>query len=186
MYRIFLSPLLVVIVMLFVPSVEKALFYLPLIFSLSVCLVNHSKVKINKTLGFFLPILQSYAVFLGLAVVVFFFDEWLQKILADTEDGIMGIALVTFGGYLAAMLLFYFYTYIFRVTNLRFSYMTITLFYAVVVIIMQVFSKNEFLQFGVEKFASYLISWCIVMSLAFSLSLNREEYLLVVERKKNS
>lgn len=176
MYRILLSPVLIIITMLIAPSVEKSLLYLPLVFALSVSLVNSIKIKLLRPLGIFLSIIQSYAVFLGLAIVTYFFDEWLENV-AIGDAGFKGIALVTFGGYLSALLLFYFYTFIFNISNKRFSYMVITCCYALVVIVMQVFSKNEFLQFGVEKFTSYLISWCIFMSLGYSLALNRDEFM---------
>jgi hypothetical protein len=183
MYRIFLSPILIIIIMLLTASVEKTLLYLPLVFALSISLVNPSKIKIMKSLGIFLSVIQSYAVFLGLAIVTYFFDEWLENVTIG-DAGFKGIILVTFGGYLSALLLFYFSTFIFNVSNKRFSYMVITVCYAFVVITMQVFSKNEFLQFGVEKFTSYLISWCIFMSLAYSLALNRDEFMTFAEKRK--
>ncbi|PKP14517.1 MAG: hypothetical protein CVU07_14475, partial [Bacteroidetes bacterium HGW-Bacteroidetes-23] len=62
--------------MLLVPSVEKALFFLPLIFALSVSLVNTDKLKLNKAMGIVLSVGQSYLVFLGLGIVIYFFDEW--------------------------------------------------------------------------------------------------------------
>lgn len=178
MLRVFLSPLLIILIVLLIPSIEKALFFLPLIFALSISLVNFSKFKINnKYLGIFLSVIQSYTVFLGLAIVTFFFDELLQDISIMNHDdvGFKGIILVTLGGYLAALLLFYFFSFLLRVDNKRFSYIIITICYAVIVFVMQIFSKNEFLQFGVEKFASFLVSWIIFMSLGFSLSLNRAE-----------
>lgn len=184
MYRILLSPILIIIAMVLVPSVEKVMLYLPLLFALSVSLVNSDKIKRLKSLGIFLSIVQSYAVFLGLAIVTYFFDEWLENLTIGENTGFIGIALVTFGGYLSALLLFYFYTFVFNVSNKRFSYLMITICYAFVVIVMQVFSKNEFLQFGVEKFASYLISWCIFMSLAYSLAFNRDEFMAFVEKKR--
>lgn len=186
MLRTFLSPLLVVISVLLIPSIEKALFFLPLIFALSVSLVNFKKLKVNnKPLGVFFSIIQSYAVFLGLAIVIFFFDEFLQEISVMNSDdsGFKGIVLVTLGGYLASLLLFYFFSFLFRIDNKRFSYIMITFCYVVIVLIMQVFSKNEFLQFGVEKFASFLISWIIFMSLGFSLSMNRASFMSTLERK---
>src|SRR5690554_4769477 len=114
MLRVFLSPLLVILIVLIVPSIEKALFFLPLIFALSISLVNFSKFKINnKYLGIFLTIFQSYVVFLGLVIATFFFDELLQNIsIMDHDDaGFKGIILVTLGGYLAALLLFYFFSF---------------------------------------------------------------------------
>jgi hypothetical protein len=183
MYRIVLSPVLLIIILLLTSSMGITLVYLPLLFALAVSIVNTSKIKIVKPLGVFLSVIQSYAVFLGLAIVTYFFDEWLENI-AIGDAGFKGIALVTFGGYLSALLLFYFYTFVFNVLNKRFSYMVITACYALVVITMQVFSKNEFLQFGVEKFTSYLISWCIFISLAYSLALNRDEFMAFVEKRK--
>lgn len=187
MLRTFLSPLLVVITVLLIPSIEKALFFLPLIFALSVSLVNFKKLKIaSKPLGVFLSVVQSYAVFIGLGIVTYFFDELLQDItiINQGDSAFKGIVLVTLGGYLAALLLFYFFSFLFRVDNTRFSYITITVCYAVIVLVMQVFSKNEFLQFGVEKFASFLVSWIIFMSLAFSLSMNRASFMQTLENKK--
>lgn len=186
MIRIILSPFLVVLTVLLIPSIDKVLLFLPLLFALSVSAVNFKKLKINNPyLGVFLTVLQSYAVFLGLAVVLFFLDEFLQ----DTDIGIDGssawvaIILVTMGGYFAAMLLFYFFLFLFNIDNKRFSFFAITICYALIVIVMQVFSKNEFLQFGVEKFTCFLISWIIFMSLAFSLSLNRSELMRVLDKR---
>lgn len=186
MIRIILSPLLTVIVVLLIPSIGKVLLFLPLIFALSVNVVNFKKLKVNNPyLGIALTVVQSYAVFLGLAVVLFFLDEFLQ----DTNIGIDGsapwiaIILVTIGGYFAALLLFYFFLFLFNIDNKRFSFFAITICYTLIVIVMQVFSKNEFLQFGVEKFTSFLISWVIFMSLAFSVSLNRAELMGVLDKK---
>lgn len=186
MTRIILSPFLAVITVLLISSIDKVLLFLPLIFALSVSAVNFRKLKINNPyLGVILTVLQSYAVFLGLAVVLFFLDEFLQ----DTDIGINGeapwiaIILVTMGGYLAAMLLFYFFMYLFNIDNKRFSFFAITICYTLIIIAMQVFSKNEFLQFGVEKFTSFLISWIIFMSLAFSLALNRTELMGFLDKK---
>jgi hypothetical protein len=184
MYKILLSPILIIIAMILVPSAEKVMLYLPLLFALSINLVNSDKIKRLKSLGIFLSIVQSYAVFLGLAIMTYFFDEWFEDHNLGLNTGFIAIALVTFGGYLSALLLFYFYTFVFNVSNKRFSYMMITICYSFVVIVMQVFSKNEFLQFGVEKFASYLISWCIFMSLAYSLAFNRDEFMAFVEKNK--
>jgi len=185
MLRIFLSPLLVVLVILLIPSVEKALFYLPLIFSLSLSIVNFRKIKIRRILGVFLSVVQSYAVFLGLAIVTLFADEFLQDInISNNDEGFKGIVLVTVGGYLAALLLFYFYSFVFRIANKRFSYIVLSICYAVIVLVMQVFSKNEFLQFGVEKFSSFLISWIIFMSLAFSLAYNRDALMRFIDQRK--
>jgi|SRR5690554_1674908 len=185
MLRIFLSPLLVVLVVLLIPSVEKALFYLPLIFSLSLSIVNFRKIKIRRILGFFLSIVQSYAVFLGLAIVTLFADEFLQDInISENDSGLKEIILITVGGYLAALLLFYFYSFVFRIVNKRFSYIVLSICYAVIVLVMQVFSKNEFLQFGVEKFSSFLISWIIFMSLAFSLAYNRDALMRFIDQRK--
>jgi len=185
MLRTFLSPLLVVITVLLIPSIEKALMFLPLIFALSVGLVNFKRLKVNnKPFGIFLSVVQSYAVFIGLGVVTYFFDELLQDItiVNQGDSAFKGIALVTLGGFLAAHMLFYFFSFLFRIDNKRFSYLIITICYAVIVLVMQVFSKNEFLQFGVEKFASFLISWIIFMSLAFSLSMNRASFMRTLEK----
>ncbi len=185
MLRTFLSPLLVVITVLLIPSIEKALMFLPLIFALSVGLINFKRLKVNnKPFGIFLSVVQSYAVFIGLGIVTYFFDELLQDItiVNQGDSAFKGIVLVTLGGYFASLLLFYFFSFLFRIDNKRFSYLIITICYAVIVLVMQVFSKNEFLQFGVEKFASFLISWIIFMSLAFSLSMNRASFMRTLEK----
>jgi len=187
MLRTFLSPLLVVIAVLLIPSIDRALFFLPLILSLSVGIVNFSKLKIgNKYLGVFLTVVQSYAVFLALAVSLFVFDALLEDValVSNNESGLIGIILVTMGGFLAAMLLFYFFFFLFNVDNKRFGFLTITICYALIVILMQVFSNNEFLQFGVGKFASFLISWIIFMSLAYSMALNRTELMQFLDKKR--
>lgn len=184
MLRIILGSVLVIITMLIVPSVEKALFFLPLIFSLSVSLINMDRLKTNRPLGIILSVVQSYFVFLGLGIVMYFFDDWIQGSINSGSTELVGIGLVTFGGYLAALLLFYFYTYLFKVSNLKFSFWAISICHTLVVIIMLVFSKNEYLQLGVEKFPSYLISWCIFMSLAYSISLNRETFLSITKMKQ--
>lgn len=183
MFRIILGSLLVIITMLVVPSVEKALFYLPLVFSLSVSLVNLDKIKINRALGVVLSLGQCYAVFLGLALVLFYFDEWFEGISAQGTTANEGIIMVTTGGYLAALLLFYFYSFIFKVSNLKFGFSVITICYSLVIVVMLVFSKNEYLQFGVEKFPSFLISWCIFMSLAYSISLNNATFHVMAKNK---
>lgn len=186
MLKTFLSPLSAVIAILLVPSIEKALVFLPLIFALSVGIVNFKRLKVNnKPVGVLLSVIQSYAVFLGLAITLFFMDEFLSEIaiLSNDDSGFKGIALVTIGGYIAALLLFYFFSFLFRIDNKRFSYIVITICYAIIILVMQVFSKNEFLQFGVEKFASFLISWIIFMSLGFSLSMNRSSFMRTLEQK---
>jgi hypothetical protein len=174
MIRVIVGSILVIITMLLVPSVEKALFFLPLIFALSVSLVNTDKFKLNKLLSVFLSIGQSYFVFLGLGIVLYFFDEWIQNITNGGSSEVEGVALITLGGYLAALLLFYFYSFLFRGINFKFSFRVISICNLLVVIVMLVFSKNEYLLSGVEKFPAYLISWCIFMSLAYGLSLNKE------------
>lgn len=185
MLRIFLSPLVVVLILLLISEVEKALFYLPLIFALSLSLVNFKKIKVRRVFGVLLSIVQSYAVFVGLAIVTLFADELLQNInLAENDSGFKGIVLVTLGGYLAALLLFYFYSFVFRVTNKRFSYILLSVCYGIIVLVMQIFSKNEFLQFGVEKFESFVISWVIFMSLAFSLAYNRDALMRFIDQRK--
>lgn len=185
MLRTVLSPLLVVIAVLLIPSIGSALFFLPLILALSVSIVNFRKLKINnKYFGVFLTVVQSYAVFLGLAVSLFVLDALLEDVILvnDNESGLIGIILVTVGGYLAAMLLFYFLMFVFNVDNKRFAFLSITIWYTMIVIVMQVFSKNEYLQFGVEKFASFLISWIIFMSLAYSMALNRAELMQFLKK----
>jgi len=163
--------------MVVVPSIEKALVYLPLIFALSVSLFNSDKIKFNRILGVIFTLAQSYLVFLGLALVMYFFDEWLLDISSEEITEYEGIIMVTTGGYLAALLLFYFNSFVFKVANMRFSFIVISACYVLVILAMLVFSKNEYLQFGVEKFPSFLISWCIFMSLAYSISLNRDTFL---------
>ncbi len=184
MFRILLSPLFIIIFMMIIPSAEKALFFLPLLFALSVSLVNTDKIKINRLSGIMLSILQSYLVFLGLGIVIYFFDEWVYDTMKKHYTESEGVILITVGGYLAAMLLFYFYSFLFKIINLKFSFRIISLCYAFVIIVMLIFSKNEYLQFGVDKFPSYLISWCILMSSAYSLSLNREVFLKILESNK--
>lgn len=185
MFRIILGSLLVIVTMLVVPSVEKALFYLPLVFALSVSLVNVDKIKINRILGVFLTLAQSYLVFIGLALVMYFFDDWFSSISSAETTEYEGIIMVTTGGYLAALLLFYFNSFVFKVAHFKFSFLVITACYVLVVVVMLVFSKNEYLQLGVEKFPSFLISWCIFMSLAYSVSLNRETFLAITNRKND-
>lgn len=184
-FRIVLGSILVIITMLLVPSVEKALFYLPLVFALSVSLVNVDKIKINRILGVIFTLAQSYVVFLGLALTMYFFDEWLLEISSGEITEFEGIIMVTTGGYLAALLLFYFNSFVFKVSSMKFSFIVISACYVLVVLAMLVFSKNEYLQFGVEKFPSFLISWCIFMSLAYSISLNRETFLAITNRKND-
>lgn len=185
MVRVIIGSILVIFTMLLVPSVEKALFFLPLIFALSVSLVNTDKFKLNKALGIILSIGQSYLVFLGLGIVLYFFDEWIQNITNETNSELEGVVLITLGGYLAALLLFYFYSYLFKEINFKFSFRVISVCNIVVVIVMLLFSKNEYLQFGVEKFPAYLISWCIFMSLAYSMSLNKELFDKKIIKFKN-
>ncbi|GGD29134.1 hypothetical protein [Flavobacterium orientale] len=184
MFRIVLGSLLVIVTMLAVPSVEKALFYLPLVFALSVSLPNLDKLKTSRPLGILLTLGQSYLVFLGLAIVIYFFDEWLIAISSEEITEYEGIIMITIGGYLAALLLFYFHSFLFKVNNLKFSFLAITTCYVLVVIVMLVFSKNDYLQFGVEKFPSFLISWCIFMSLAYSISLNKDVFLSKTKLKQ--
>lgn len=180
MWRVIVSPVLVVLTILLIPSVSEALLYLPLIIALAVSLPNlrHFKPRL-KWFGPLLTVIQSYAVFIGLGLITYFSDEFLPDFsLANHEEfGLKGIILVTLGGYLAAMLLFYFYSFVFRVERRRFSYLLITISYFFIILVMQVFSQFEFLQFGVEKFASFLVSWVIFMSFAYSLSLNRSSFL---------
>lgn len=188
MWRIFLSPIFVIIVIALLPSIEKGLFFLPLLFSLSVSLFNLNKIKINQTIGVIFSILQNYLVFMGLAIIIHYFDEWLIDISSGEVTEFEGVIIITSGGYLAALLLFYFKTYLFNVNSLKFSYQTITFCYAFIVLVMSIFSKNEYLQLGVEKFPSFLISWCIFMSLAYSISLNQETFIAFSKRilnKKN-
>lgn len=184
MHRIILGSVFVIITMVVFPSVEKVFVYLPMIFALSVSLFNSDKIKVNHLLSIFLTLVQSYIVFLGLALVMYFFEELLIDIysIEITEYG--GIIMITTGGYLAALLLFYFNSFIFKVANMRFSFIVISACYALVVLAMFVFSKNEYLQFGLDKFSSFLVSWCIFMSLAYSISLNRETFLGFTTLKK--
>lgn len=185
MIRILLSPLLVALTVLTIPSIDKVLLFLPLIFALSVSGVNFKKIKIkNKFFGVFLTVIQSYTVFLGLAVVLFFFDEFLQDTnwVNNSDYGLMAIVLVTMGGYLAAMLLFYFFLFVFNRDNKKFSFFSITICYVIITLVMQLFSKNEYLQFGVEKFTSFLISWVLFMSMAFSIALNRLELMSTIKK----
>jgi hypothetical protein len=170
--------------MVVVPSIEKALVFLPLIFALSVSLFNSDKIKVNRILGVFLTLAQSYTVFLGLALVMYFFDEWLLDISSEEITEYEGIIMITTGGYLAALLLFYFNSFFLKVTQMKFSFIVISVCYALVVLAMLVFSKNEYLQFGLEKFPSFLISWCIFMNLAYNISLNRETFLGFGKLKK--
>lgn len=174
--KILLSPLPVILAVILLPSAGMALIFLPLIFALSVSLINHNHLKVrSKPLGVLIAIGQSYGVFLGMAVVLYILDEFIPEMYMSTNRfDYKGIALVTIGGYLAGLLLFYFYSFLFRVENLRISFLYITVCYIFVVAVMHIFSKNEFLQFGVEKFTSFLISWLIFMSLAYSLSMNDE------------
>lgn len=175
MWRSLLSPILVILAVLIIPSISEALFYLPLIFALSVSLVNHAKFRIKlKPLGIFLFVLQTYLVFLGLAITTYLSDDLIDHLSVSTEENfaLRGIILVTLGGYLAAMLLFFFSTFLFAYERKRKGYFILSICYALIVLVMQIFSKAEFLQFGVEKFTSYLISWMIFMSLGFSLTLN--------------
>lgn len=183
MIRILLSPILVILTVILIPSVEEALVFLPLIFTLSVSVVNWSKFKYKfRNWGILLSVIQSYVVFMGLAIVTFFSDELLQGFSLTGKDdfGLIGIILVTLGGYLASLLLFFFSTYLFRVADKKFGYYSISICYVLIVVVMQAFSKNEFLQFGVEKFASFLVSWVIFMSLGYSLALNKNSYYLIV------
>lgn len=172
--RVLLSPLFIILTVIILPSTGKSLLFLPLIFAFSIFLFNGDKLKIKpKVLILLIASAQSYAVFLGLAIVLYLLDDYMPEIyIAENQFDFKGIALVTFGGYLAALLLFYFYTFLFKVQYKRMAYLIISVAYAVVMLVMQVFSNNEFLQFGVEKFTSFLISWLIFMSLAYSLAIN--------------
>lgn len=177
-YKTFLSPLLVILTVVLLPSTGMALWFLPLVFACSVSIFNFEKIKAKpKWMGVLIPGIQSYAVFIGLSIVIYLLDEFIPEIYVTSYDfGFKGIALVTFGGYLAALLLFYFFTFSFRAGNKRIGYFIISICYVLVMIVMQVFSKNEFLQFGVEKFTSFLISWLIFMSFAYSLSMNFQTF----------
>lgn len=168
------SPALAIIPFLLIGNVNKSLVFLPLIFSLSIGLIHYRQLKTrSKTTGIFLSVLQSYAVFIGLAVVTFFMDEFIQDINTnyDFNTSFTGIILVTTGGYLAAILLLYFSSFIYFFSSLKKAFWIVSGCYTGIVFVMQVFSKNEFLQFGVEKFAAFLISWVIFISLGFSISL---------------
>ena len=187
MWKSLLSPIIVVLTVLLIPVIGEALWYLPLVFSLSVSLVNLKKLKTkSKFLGVFLAVIQTYAVFLGLAIVTYISDDFVQNFTLAEEEyfALSGIILVTLGGYLAALLLYYFSTFLYYMERKRFGYFILSLCYIIVVLIMQVFSKAEFLQFGVEKFASYLISWMIFMSLGFGITLNIEEVKAFIKSKK--
>ncbi|HLS29838.1 MAG TPA: hypothetical protein VK021_03165 [Flavobacteriaceae bacterium] len=178
MVRSLLSPLLVVITVLIIPSIGEALVFLPLIFSLAVSLVNLSKLKSkNKVWGVLLFLIQTYVVFLGLAITTYLSEDLIENLSPSSEEefALRGIILVTLGGYLAALLLYFFSTFLFVLERKRFGYYILTICYAIVVLVMQVFSKAEYLQFGVEKFAAYLVSWVIFMSLGFSIILNKDE-----------
>lgn len=177
MLRTILSPILVILTVVLIPSVNKALFFLPLIFALAVALTNLSALKTKTAFtGILLAIAQTYGVFLGLAIVLFYLDEFSEgmELLNHDANALRGILLVTIGGYLAALLLFFFSTFIYKIRSRQFGYVVISFCYALIVLVMQLFSKNEFLQFGVEKFASFLISWVIFMSLGFSTAINRD------------
>lgn len=186
MLRSLLSPVIAILTLLLLPSVEQGILYLPLIFSLSVGLVNLPQFKVNPVLGVVLFVFQTYAVFIGLAVVTYFSDDFLQDYTLANEDefALQGIILVTLGGFLAACLLYYFSKYLFKYAFLKRGYYVIAGYYAFVVIIMQVFTKHEYLQFGVEKFSSFLVSWVIFMSLAFSVNLNVDKWLCAFTKKR--
>jgi hypothetical protein len=175
-----------ILAVILLPSTGKALWFLPLIFAIAVSVINFEKLRVKpKPFGVLISILQSYGVFIGMSIVVYLLDSFMPEVyVAENQFDIKGIALVTFGGYLAALLLFYFYTFSFRVKNKRIAYFVISVCYVLIVIVMQIFSKNEFLQFGVEKFTSFLISWLIFMSLAYSLSMNFHAFEAYFSKKK--
>jgi|SRR5690625_784192 len=186
MLRSLLSPLLVVITVIIIPTIGEAFFYLPLIFALAVSLINKSKLKTkHQFAGILLFVAQTYIVFLGLAIVTYFSDDFIDHLSLANEENfqLRGIILVTLGGYFAALLLHFFSTFLFVMQRKRFGYFILTACYFLVVLVMQIFSKAEYLQFGVEKFASYLISWMIFMSLGFSVNLNLGELQSFFTRK---
>lgn len=187
MMRSLLSPLLVVITVLIIPSIGEALLFLPLIFSLAVSLVNLPKLKSkNKVWGVLLFVIQTYVVFLGLAIITYFSEDFIENLSPSSEEefALRGIILVTLGGYLAAIVLYFFSTFLFAIRKKSMGYFIITACYAIVVLVMQIFSKAEYLQFGVEKFAAYLVSWVIFMSLAFSITLNKDQVTTFLKSKK--
>lgn len=187
MLRSLLSPILVVLIVLIIPSIGEALLFLPLIFALAISLVNLPKLKTKyKAWGVLLFVIQTYAVFLGLAIVTYFSEDVIENLSPSSEEvfELRGIVLVTLGGYLAAMLLYYFSTFLFVLERKRFGYYILSGCYAIVILVMQVFSKAEYLQFGVEKFAAYLVSWVIFMSLGFSITLNKDELTTFLKLKK--
>jgi len=187
MLKSLLSPVIVVIAVLIIPVIGEAFIYLPLIFSLSISLVNFSKLKTKlKFIGVLLSVIQTYAVFLGLAITTYLSDDFIDHLSLATEENfaLRGIILVTLGGYLAALLLYYFSTFLYHLERKRFGYFILSLCYILVVLVMQIFSKAEFLQFGVEKFAAYLISWMIFMSLGFSITLNLDDLKQFFQAKK--
>lgn len=186
MWKSLSSPVLVILTVLIIPSISEALIYLPLIFALSVSLMNRAKLKTNfKPLGILLFILQTYLVFLGLTITTYLSDDFIEHLSVATEENfaLRGIILVTLGGYLAALLLYFFSTFLFSYERKRKGYLILTICYALIVLVMQIFSKAEFLQFGVEKFTSYLISWIIFMSLGFSLTLNLDQVQSFFQKK---
>lgn len=172
--RILSSPVFVATAVFILHLVKGPMWFLPLFIGVAVSLFNLGKVKFSpQWTGVLIAILQSYGVFLGLSIVIFLLDEYIPEIyITDNQFDLKGIILVTFGGYLAALLLFYFYSFLFKIENKKFGVLVITICYAFVILMMQIFSKNEFLQFGVEKFTSFIISWLIFMSLAFGIALN--------------
>src|SRR5690606_22872044 len=101
--KILLSPLPVILAVILLPSAGMALVFLPLIFALSVSLINHNHLKVkSKPLGVLIAVGQSYGVFLGMAVVLYILDEFMPEVyLPVNHFHFKGIALVTISGYLA-------------------------------------------------------------------------------------
>ncbi len=183
--KVLLTPLLIILSVIFLPLAGKPMWFMPLIFFFFFSFMNLDYIKIkSKPTGILIAIAQSYSVFIGLSIVIYAMDLYIPEIyLGNNDFDFKGVALVTFGGYLAGLMLFYFYSFLFKIQSLKFGFVVISICFSVVVLVMQLFTKNEFLQFGVEKFTSFLISWLIFMSLAYSFSMNYSSFRAVLNNK---
>lgn len=153
----------------------KNLFMFPLIFTLVIGLVNINKFKFNFLKSLLLCLFFSYLSFL----VGYFGSFILGKLLGSLGDLGNIIAIIISAFIISPMLLYYSYSYIFKIFKTKFNIyvMTITLILMFIIsfytlYVMDYISGNNFFDI---KLQNPFFLWQVIMALAFQLILYQKE-----------
>jgi hypothetical protein len=177
MGKAILTPIICLILLVFLPIEGQDMLFQPLIFGSAIGIANFTMFKINRIIGVLLCIGLSYLIFF-LSIYLTFGIGYIYRFIESTlnfeySDLTTALSILS-GGIISALILYFCQSFLFKHQDKKNGILCILIVSLLIPFTVWIFAENKNYTDN-SDFDLYQVSWLIFISLGFGIAINQME-----------